>query len=385
VTDGVPRATAPMTEGFSFEVVAGDVRGPRCGRLLTPHGAIDTPAFMPVGTQGTVKGVSPEQLRQIGTSIVLSNTYHLAVRPGSKSVRSLGGLHRFMGWDRPILTDSGGFQVFSLADLRSIDDEGVEFRTHVDGQLLHLTPEKVLDIQAELGTDIAMALDHCPPPGVGRDEAAVALERTQLWARRTIEHRTKMKKWDPMAVFGILQGGVYEDLRQEGAERLRQLPFDGFAIGGVSVGEDRETLLATIPISARGLPVDRPRYLMGVAGLEEFIVAIESGIDLFDCVIPTRNARNATLFLSDGSVLRIRNSVHREDPGPLEEDCDCPACGTFSRGFIHHLYLRKEMLGYTLGSLHNLRVFHRFLESAREAVKSGGWAEFRRQVTVPAG
>lgn len=376
-------ASSPsMAGGFSFEVMAKDPAGPRCGKLVTPNGTVDTPAFMPVGTQGSVKGVSPEQLQGVGTSIVLSNTYHLAVRPGAETVRNLGGLHRFMGWDRPILTDSGGFQVLSLADLRSIDDDGVQFRSHVDGKLLHLTPEKVLDLQAQLGTDVAMVLDHCPPPGIDYEGAARALERTQLWAERSVRHREEMKTFDPMAVFGILQGGVYENLRKEGAERLCELPFDGFAIGGVSVGEDRETLLATIPISARGLPEDRPRYLMGVGGLQEFTVAIEAGIDLFDCVIPTRNARNATLFLSDGTALRMRNSAHKDDRGPIEEGCDCPACAGFSRGFLHHLYLRKEMLAYTLGSLHNLRVFHRFLESAREAVKSGRWGEFRRQGTL---
>ncbi len=370
-------AQHPMLDGFSFELEAGSQRGPRAATLTTPRGKIETPAFMPVGTQGTVKGVTPDQLRSIGTQVVLSNTYHLAVRPGADTVRELGGLHQMMGWQGPILTDSGGFQVFSLGHRNRIEEQGVHFRNHIDGDALLLTPESVLDLQARIGSTIAMVLDVCPPAGVDRDVAASALARTERWAMRAIEHRQRLELFEPMALFGILQGGVEEDLRREGAQRLRELPFDGYAIGGVSVGENRDAMLATISDGAQHLPIDRPRYLMGVGGLEEFLVAIEAGIDMFDCVIPTRNARNATLFLSDGSSLNIRNSVHRRDREPLEQGCDCPACLQFSRGTLHHLYLRKEMLGYTLGSLHNLRVFHRFLERARQATLEGSWEQFR--------
>ncbi|MFQ5655698.1 MAG: tRNA guanosine(34) transglycosylase Tgt [Planctomycetota bacterium] len=367
-----------MAPGFSFELTAGDARGPRAGRLTTPHGVVSTPAFMPVGTQGTVKGLTPEQLRGTGASILLANAYHLALRPGAETVRALGGLHRFMAWDGPILTDSGGFQVHSLAELRAIDDSGVRFRSHIDGSELFLTPERSLEIQGLLGTDIAMVLDHCPPGDAPRALAEEALERTLKWARRSAEHRDTLRTDSPMAVFGILQGGSHEDLRREGAERIAEIPFDGYAIGGVSVGEDRQRLLESIPWGTRGLPVARPRYLMGVAGFEEFTHAIAAGVDLFDCVLPTRNARNGTLFRRRGEPLRIRNERHRADGRPIEEGCDCAACRGFSRGFLHHLFLRRELLGYTLASLHNLRVFHRFLEEARRAITAGRWEGFSR-------
>ncbi|MGE3166116.1 MAG: tRNA guanosine(34) transglycosylase Tgt [Planctomycetota bacterium] len=368
--------TQRLAPGFSFRVVAGDPSGARVGEFVTPHGTVETPAFMAVGTQGAVKGVTPDQLRRAGGTILLSNTYHLTVRPGSAVVRELGGLHQFSGWDGPILTDSGGFQVLSLAALRRIDDVGVVFRSHLDGQELRLTPERVLEIQAELGTDIAMVLDDCPGPEVDRDGAACALERTLKWARRTAEHREGLRSPDPLAVFGILQGGAFEDLRREGAERLREIPFDGYAIGGVSVGEDRERLLATIPWGARHLPLERPRYLMGVGGLTEFTHAIDAGVDLFDCVIPTRNARNGFLFRRHGDPIRLRNARYRSDPGPIEDGCSCEACARFSRGFLQHLMLRREILYSTLASIHNLHVFYRFLADARAAIRAGTWAAF---------
>ncbi|MGE4620460.1 MAG: tRNA guanosine(34) transglycosylase Tgt [Planctomycetota bacterium] len=369
-----------MLDGFSFELDAVAPAGARAGRFSTPRGAVLTPAFMPVGTQGSVKGVTPQQLREVGTQMVLSNTYHLAVRPGADVVRELGGLHEVMGWDGPILTDSGGFQVFSLGHRNRISEQGVEFRNHIDGAALLLTPESVLDIQARLGSTIAMVLDQCPPAGIDRDASVQALARTERWALRAIEHRQRLELFEPMSVFGILQGGTHEDLRREGAERLIDMPFDGYAVGGVSVGEDRDSMLQVIADAGRYLPTDRPRYLMGVGGLEEFLVAVENGIDLFDCVIPTRNARNATIFLSSGGSLNIRNAQHRRDRRPLEEGCDCPTCQSFSRGTLHHLYSRKEMLGYTLGSLHNLRVFHRFLERARKAVLEGAWEHFSTSI-----
>ncbi|MEM7164954.1 MAG: tRNA guanosine(34) transglycosylase Tgt [Planctomycetota bacterium] len=367
-----------MHPGFGFRVVAGTPEGARIGRLQTPHGEVETPAFMVVGTRGAVKGVSPDLLEQVGAKILLANTYHLAVRPGEDSVHALGGLHRFSGWSGPILTDSGGFQVLSLADLRSIDDEEVRFRSHIDGQELRLTPERVLDIQARLGTDIAMVLDDCPPPGVDRAGARKALERTLKWAERSVRHRESSAVGDsPMAVFGILQGGAFEDLRQEGAERLRELPFDGYAIGGVSVGESRDVLLQTIPWGARHLPVDRPRYLMGVAGFTEFVHAIDNGVDLFDCVLPTRNARNGYLFRRNAPPVRIKNQRYRDDDRPIEEGCDCSTCQRYSRGFLRHLRLSREILFMTLASIHNLRVFYGFLDDAREAIRNGSWGAFR--------
>ena len=374
-----------MIPGFSFARTAGDDAGPRVGRFETPHGVVATPAFMPVATQGAVKGVTPDQVRETGAQILLSNTYHLHVRPGEERVAALGGLHRFTGWDGPILTDSGGFQVMSLAELCHIDDAGVTFRSHLDGAEVRLTPEKALQIQARLGTDIAMVLDHCPPGKVDRDEAVEALERTIRWAHASIEARDGLATASPMAVFAISQGGAHEDLRAESAERLRELPFDGFAVGGVSVGEDRDLLLATIPWAARGLPADRPRYLMGVAGFQEFVVAIESGIDLFDCVLPTRNARNGLLYLRTGEEIRLKNHAHATDPGPIDPDCDCATCARFSRGFLHHLIRRKELLGYTLTSIHNLRVFHWFLEEARAAIAAGEWGAFSARYRRVAG
>ncbi len=373
-------ARHPMVEGFSFTVTAGSATGPRVGRLATPHGEIETPAFMPVGTRGAVKGLTPDHLRECGSQIVLANAYHLHIRPGEETVAKLGGLHQFMGWDRPILTDSGGFQVFSLAELRDLDDDGVSFRSHIDGSPIRLTPERVLDIEAALNPDIAMVLDHCPQPAVDEAGARDALERTMAWAERTVRHRESVQTPRPMALFGIVQGGVHRSLRREAVERLRELPFDGYAVGGVSVGEDRATMLRTIPWGSHGLPVDRPRYLMGVGGFEEFRVAIENGIDLFDCVIPTRNARSAYLFRRSGGPLRMRNSIHKEDPRPIEEGCECLACRQFSRGFLHHLTRRKEMLASTLGSIHNLHVFHRFLTDARQAVAEGGWERFREEM-----
>ncbi|OUU25043.1 MAG: tRNA guanosine(34) transglycosylase Tgt [Planctomycetia bacterium TMED53] len=367
-----------MTAGFDFEV-AGRSGDARAALLTTPRGQVATPAFMPVGTQGTVKGMTPDQLKAVGTQIVLSNTYHLAVRPGVDTVRTLGGLHTLMGWEGPILTDSGGFQVFSLGHRNRISEQGVEFRNHVDGSPLLLTPESVLDIQARLGSTIAMILDECPAGGVSKDEVARAVVRTHRWALRAHEHRQRLELFEPMAVFGIMQGGTFEDLRRESAQQLLEIPFDAYAVGGVSVGEGREALLSTIGLSAPMLPFDRPRYLMGVGGLEEFIIAVDRGIDLFDCVIPTRNARNASLFLSDGGSLNMKNARHKQDSGPIEEGCDCLACTQYSRGTLHHLYQRKEILAYTLGSIHNLRVFHRFLENARKAILEGTWDAFRDQ------
>ncbi len=371
-----------MIDGFSFEVIGGDPHGPRLGKLTTPHGIVETPAFMPVATRGSVTGVDPRAVRAGGAEIVLANAFHLCLRPGAEAVRALGGLHRFMGWSGPILTDSGGFQVMSLADLRTVTDDAVVFRSPIDGARVELTPESVLEIQRQLGSDLALVLDDCIPAGAGRDAAAAALARTVRWARRSAECRSRLRRDSPMAVFGISQGGPFEDLRAESAETLSALPFDGFAVGGVSVGEDRDLLLATIPLGTAGLPADRPRYLMGVGGRAEFTRAIECGVDLFDCVLPTRNARNGQLLQFAGDPVRIKNSRYREDAGALEEGCDCDACARFSRGFLHHLFQRRELLGYTLASIHNLRVFHRILEEARAAIRSARWPEFARRAGI---
>ncbi|MEE8141898.1 MAG: tRNA guanosine(34) transglycosylase Tgt [Planctomycetota bacterium] len=368
-----------MTPGFEFELLASDSLGARVGRFTTPHGSIETPAFMPVGSRGSVKGVTPLQLRALGAQILLANAYHLTLRPGEDTVRALGGLHRFMGWDGPILTDSGGFQVFSLTELSTIEDDGVSFRSHVDGQVLRLTPEGALEAQAQLGPDIAMVLDHCGRGSMSREQARRALERTQCWAERSLAHRSQLHLHEPMALFGILQGGPFEDLRHQGAQALAVLPFDGFAVGGISVGEERRQLLETIPWSTRYLPIHRPRYLMGVGGFQEFTAAISAGIDLFDCVLPTRNARNGYIFLTSGAPLRIRNSRYQQSSEPLDPECDCETCAGFSRGFLHHLVLRRELLAYTLASIHNLRVFHRFLERAREAIRAGAWCRFAQR------
>ncbi|MFN0060182.1 MAG: tRNA guanosine(34) transglycosylase Tgt [Planctomycetota bacterium] len=370
-----------MQSGFIFQTIAQD-GGARVGQLATPHGVVETPAFMPVGTRGSVKGVLPEQLKDLGAQILLANTYHLTLRPGEKTVRTLGGLHLFTGWSGPILTDSGGFQVLSLAARRHIDDSGVRFRSHIDGSELFLDPERVLGIEAELGTDIAMVLDHCPAPTANAAELRVATERTLLWAGRSARTRESLNAPASMAVFAIQQGGADANLRDECADRLLEIdaagvPFDGFAVGGVSVGEDRARLLATIPISTRKLPVDRPRYLMGVSGFQEYVRAIDAGVDLFDCVLPTRNARNGYLFCRSGEVVRIKNSRYQADPAPIEASCDCRACRGFSRGFLHHLLRNRELVAYTLASIHNLRVFHRFLEDARAAIRAGTWGDFR--------
>jgi queuine tRNA-ribosyltransferase len=293
-------------------------------------------------------------------------------------------LHRFTGWDGPILTDSGGFQVLSLADLRSIDDTGVRFRSHIDGSPLHLDPRGVLELQALMGSDVAMVLDHCPAPTASATELRDAAERTLLWAEQSARARPHLRLHGPMAVFAIGQGGANPALRDECAERLIAMDrvgpsFDGFAAGGVSIGEDREPLLQTISYAARRFPAERPRYLMGVSGFQEYVRAISAGFDLFDCVLPTRNARNGYLFCSDGTVVRIRNSCYRDDPGPIDAACDCSTCRKYSRGFLHHLIRCSELTAYTLASIHNLRVFHRFLENARAAIGAGTWPEFARR------
>jgi queuine tRNA-ribosyltransferase len=343
----------------------------RLGQLETPHGVVDTPVFMPVGTQATVKGLTPDQVRDAGARILLGNTYHLALRPGDEVIAELGGLHRFMNWDGPILTDSGGFQVYSLALSRRVDDRAAVFRSHIDGALLELTPERSMAIQQNLGSDIAMCLDECPSFGTTPDHLQEAVRRTLHWAERC---RVAHQRPD-QALFGIVQGGTDLELRSRCAEALRRLDFPGYALGGFSVGETPAQMMAVLQPTARLLPEDRPRYLMGVGRPQDILAAVAAGIDMFDCVLPTRNGRNASAFTADGT-LRLRNAGHKRDPRPLESDCPCYACRHFSRAYLHHLFLAKEMLGPTLLSLHNVAFYCRLMAEARQAIREQRFAAF---------
>jgi queuine tRNA-ribosyltransferase len=344
----------------------------RAGRLHTPHGPVPTPAFMPVGTKATIKGIEPGQLPGLGTRMVLANTYHLALRPGAEVVRALGGLHAFMGWDGPILTDSGGFQAFSLAGRSKMTEKGVTFRSHLDGSPLELSPESATSIQQDLGADVAMCLDHCPALPATKTAIADAVDRTVRWAERCRAAHTRPDQ----ALFGITQGGSHADLRAECAERLRAIGFDGYAVGGVSVGESREEVRLALAASTPDLPEDQARYLMGVGRPQDILDAVAQGIDLFDCVLPTRNARNATCLTADGTV-RMRNAAHRLDPRPIEEGCPCPACSRFSRAYIRHLFLADEMLGPILATLHNLSYLHRLMAEIRRAIEDGRFDDYR--------
>src|SRR5262245_24762973 len=338
----------------------------RAGLLHTPHGAVETPAFMPVGTQATVKGLTPDQLRDAGARIVLGNTYHLTLRPGDELVAALGGLHRFMAWDGPILTDSGGFQVYSLAQARKITDDGATFRSHIDGALLELTPERAVAIQENLGSDIAMCLDECPPADAAPETMREAVRRTIAWAARC---KAAHRRTD-QALFAIVQGGTDLALRAHCARELVALDFPGYALGGFSVGETAEQMVAALTPTAALLPEHRPRYLMGVGRPEDVLDGVAAGIDLFDCVLPTRNGRNAFAFTADGP-LRLRNARHRRDPAPLESDCPCYTCRAFSRAYLHHLFLADEMLGPTLLSLHNVAFYLRLMADVRQAIEAG--------------
>ncbi|MEZ6129665.1 MAG: tRNA guanosine(34) transglycosylase Tgt [Planctomycetaceae bacterium] len=358
---------------FSFHLDATDATtAARAGRWVTPHGVVQTPAFMPVGTLATVKGLLPEQLKAVGAQMVLSNTYHLALRPGSEIVRDLGGLHRFMDWDGPILTDSGGFQVFSLATLRKIDDEKAVFRSHIDGSLLELSPEKAVRIQEDLGADCIMCLDECPPADDVPERIQAAVDRTTLWAKRCRD----AQKRDDQALFGIVQGGISEPLRTRSAQALLPLDFPGYAVGGLSVGESPPAMYRTLDVTVPQLPAEKPRYLMGVGRPEDILEAVCRGIDLFDCVMPTRNGRNAMAFTSTGPV-RLRNAVHQKDDSPLDDECGCTTCTRYSRAYLRHLFVAKEMLGGILLSLHNLAFYQKLVRDLRNAVNTGTVAEFR--------
>jgi queuine tRNA-ribosyltransferase len=355
---------------FGFAVVATHPAGARLGRMTTGHGVIETPAFMPVGTHGAVKGITPQELHDVGATIVLSNAYHLAQRPGVETVRALGGLHALMGWDGPILTDSGGFQVMSLGTLIRVDDDGVRYRSHVDGSAGMLTPEAAVGVQEALGVDVAMSLDECVPAGVAHDRIIRAVERTTDWAARGLAARTRPET----ALFGIVQGGFDDALRAESAAAITALGFDGHAVGGLSVGEPAAETARVAAATVGRLPADRPRYLMGVGTPADLIRFVAMGYDLFDCVLPTRNGRNGTLFTRQGKVM-IRNAAHARDARPVEDGCPCYTCTRFSRGALRHLVLSGEMLGARLATLHNLHFYLRLMREIRAALAEGSFPE----------
>jgi queuine tRNA-ribosyltransferase len=358
---------------FSFSLEHTDRRsGARLGRIKTAHGEIRTPVFMPVGTQGTVKSLTPEDLRELGAEVILANTYHLYLRPGHERIRRLGGLHRFSHWEYPILTDSGGYQVFSLGDLRKISAAGVSFRSHLDGSSHFLSPESAMEIQEALGADIAMCLDECTPYPVTYAEARRSLELTGDWARRC----RRVHQAEEQALFGIVQGGVFQDLRRESAEGLLEIGFDGYALGGLSVGEPPDKKLEVIATTLPLLPADRPRYLMGLGTPEDLIEGVARGADLFDCVLPTRNARNGMLFTRRGRVV-IKNAHYADDPQPVDPECACYTCRNYSRAYLRHLYLARELLSYRLNTWHNLYYFMELMRDIRQAVAEDRFLEFR--------
>ena len=352
----------------------------RRARLTTAHGVIETPAFMPVGTQASVKAVSPRELRELEAQIVLGNTYHLFVRPGMDVMRHFGGLHRFMNWDGPLLTDSGGYQIFSLAKLRKITEEGVHFQNHLDGTPTFISPEIAMEIQATLGGDIAMVLDECPPYPCEHEYAARSLEMTARWARRCkakSEIGTQKSEMERQLLFGIVQGGTFEDLRRASAEATVQIGFDGYAIGGVSVGEPESEMMQAVEWSEPHLPADKPRYAMGLGTPPQLLELIARGMDMFDCVLPTRLARNGTAFTARGT-LNLKNAEFVMQNGPIEEGCDCPACSEFSRGYIRHLVKAEEILGLRLITLHNLHFYLGLMKQSRAAIEAGRFNAFQK-------
>ncbi len=363
---------------FHFEILKTDPTGARLGRLTTPHGAIDTPAFMPVGTAGTVKGLTQQALTELGVQILLGNTYHLYLRPGHERIRGLGGLHRFMSWPGAILTDSGGFQVFSLADLRKITDEGVVFRSHLDGSEHFLTPEKSIEIQQALGSDFAMVLDECIEYPADHARAAGAVKRTTEWALRCREYaraNAAASTNQGQALFAIVQGGAHADLRRESARQLVDLNFPGYAVGGIAVGEPHALSCEIAAVATEELPKDRPRYVMGVGFPEQLADYVRCGVDMMDCVLPTRNARNGCLFTSTGRI-NIRNAIYADDPRPLDERCSCMVCRNYSRAYLRHLFQANEILASILNSHHNVAFFLDIMGKIRQAIAFGELAEF---------
>lgn len=347
--------------------------GARLGRLHTPHGVIETPIFMPVGTQATVKTMSPEELKEMNAQIILSNTYHLFLRPGHEIVKEAGGLHKFMNWDRPILTDSGGFQVFSLGDLRKITEEGVQFRSHLSGEKLFLSPEKAMEIQNALGADIIMAFDECPPFPADYEYVKHSTERTYRWLKRCMEAHARP---NDQALFGIVQGGEYRDLREESARQLVDLDLPGYAVGGLSVGEPQEVMFEVLGYTTPLLPKDKPRYLMGVGSPEALIKGAILGIDMFDCVLPTRIARNGTTMTSEGRLV-VRNAKFTRDFGPLDPNCDCYTCRNYSRAYLRHLIKADETFGLRLTTYHNLYFLLNLMQQVRQAIMEDRLLDFR--------
>ncbi|MBV7267167.1 tRNA guanosine(34) transglycosylase Tgt [Erythrobacter ani] len=364
-----------MTERFSFQLKATDGRA-RAGAITMMRGDIQTPAFMPVGTAATVKAMKPEAVRALGADIILGNTYHLMLRPGAERVAKLGGLHSFMNWDRPILTDSGGYQVMSLSDLRKLTEQGVEFRSHLDGSKHMLTPERSMEIQRLLGSDIVMAFDECPRADRPRDEIAASMELSMRWAKRSRdgfdsgeEHASRS------ALFGIQQGALDQDLRRVSTQKLIDIGFDGYAVGGLAVGEGQEAMFGVLDYAPSMLPEDRPRYLMGVGKPDDLVGAVERGIDMFDCVLPTRSGRNGQAFTWNGP-LNLRNARHAEDSGPLDERCECPTCASYSRAYLHHLQKSGEILGAMLVTEHNLAFYQSLMRAMRNAISEKRFATF---------
>ncbi len=362
--------------GFQFEVLKTDPTGARLGRLTTPHGVIETPAFMPVGTAATVKGLTQQALEELDAQIILANTYHLFLRPGHELIRSLGGLHAFMSWPRPILTDSGGFQIFSLSDLRKVTDEGVTFRSHIDGSEHFLSAEIALDVEMALGADIIMVLDECIAAPASRNQTQEAAARTLDWARRSREHFSRQGDAARQMVFGIVQGGTHPDLRRENADAIVALDFPGNAIGGLAVGEPHEVTCAMTSEVTSRLPVNRPRYLMGVGKPEQIVDYVALGVDMMDCVLPTRSARHGCLFTSQGRIL-IKNARYANDARPIDETCECAVCRRYSRAYLRHLFLANELLAAILNSHHNIYFYLDMMRKIREAIGFGNLSRFR--------
>ena len=346
----------------------------RVGIIKTPHGEVETPVFMPVGTQGTVKALSPDELTSAGVKMILGNTYHLYLRPGHEVIKKLGGLHKFINWDGPILTDSGGFQVYSLNKLNKLTEEGALFKSHLDGSKHLLTPEGAMEIQEALGADIIMALDECTSYPVSHEEALQSMQLTMRWARRCKD----AKKREDQALYGIVQGGVFSDLRMKSANQLAEIGFDGYAIGGLSVGEGHEDMCRVLEETLPCLPEDKTRYLMGVGMPEDIVESVTRGVDMFDCVLPTRNARNGMLFTSSGKLV-IKNAQYADDPLPVEEDCSCYTCRNFSRAYLRHLYMAKEILSARLNAIHNISYYMNLMSEIRKAIVENRFLEFKRE------
>lgn len=360
-----------MNGGFSFELLQQGDEG-RLGRIMTPHGAFATPAFMPVGSQGSVKALAPSDLLEVGAEVILCNAYHLYLRPGVEVIKRLGGLHRFMGWAGPIATDSGGFQLVSMSQLCEVDIEGVRFRSHIDGSLHFLTPETVVEIQEELGSDVMMVLDNCPPYPCTFEVVQRSVALTTDWARRA-----KGAKKGGGGLFGIVQGGVYPELRRKSADALMEIGFDGYAIGGLSLGEEKEETFEVASMVADILPMERPRYLMGMGTPEDIVRGVMIGVDMFDCVLPTRGARTGVLFTSEGRI-NIKHARYRRDDSPPDAVCNCYTCRNFSRAYLRHLFVAKELLAYRLNAIHNLSYYLLLLRDIRSAIAQGKMGEFAR-------